>query len=118
MVMIEKLKLAPATHDHYRPLLEISRGIYDGLDYFSNVYHVWVDQEKEDPRRRRNVVLLDENEKVIGYQSFMFQDGGRRVVAQALRIDLSLKGLGVGKRFMELCREFLLDINKEVMPEY
>ncbi len=44
----------------------------------------------------------------------MLQDGGRRILAQALRIDPALKGKGVGRMFMQLCREFILGLNKEV----
>ncbi len=59
------------------------------------------------------MVLLDQD-RVIGYQSFMLQDGGRRILTQALRINPGLKGKGVGRKFMQLCREFILGLNKEV----
>ena len=111
---LDQLHLAKATRDHYQPILDISEGVYDGLDYFTGVYYKWITQEEVDPMKRRNIVLLDADDRVIGFQSYMFQDGGKRVLVQALRIDPSLKGMGVGKKFMELCREFIARINKEV----
>ena len=36
------------------------------------------------------------------------------MLEQALRIDPTLKGQGVGKTFMKLCRDFVLTINPEV----
>ena len=112
---LDKVRLARALPEHFQPILDISHGIYNGLDYFASVYHAWLDEEERDPAARRSVVLLDQDNKVAGYQSFLFMDSGRRVLAQALRIDPRLKGRGVGKRFMELCRHFLVDINPEVI---
>ena len=111
---VDSLKLAKALKEHFEAILEFSVGVYKGQDYFPSVYHEWISEEERDPKKRRNVVLMDADLKPIGYQSYMFQDDGKRVVAQALRIDPKLKGMGVGKRFMELCREFVISINPEV----
>ncbi len=73
------------------------------------MFHSWLDDAD-----RRNVVLVAPDGRVVGYQSFLLQDGGRRVLANALRIDPSLKGLGIGRRFMRLCREMLLGMDEEV----
>jgi len=52
--------------------------------------------------------------KVAGFQSYFIQDEGRKALAQALRIDQKMKGLGLGKHFMNLCRENLLKVNSEI----
>ncbi len=36
------------------------------------------------------------------------------VVPQALRIDRKVQGQGIGRLFMKKCREFLLELNKQV----
>ncbi len=111
---LSKLKLVRAQQGHFLDILSFSRGIYDGLDYFCGVYTKWLAEEESDSSKRKNVVMVDEEGKVLGFQSFLFQDRGNRVLAQALRIDQSMKGIGLGRTFMQLCRELLLSWNKEV----
>ena len=65
----------------------------------------WILEEKNQPQRRSNLVLLDENNRVIGYQSYMFQDDGRVVLTQAVRIDEKLRGQGAMKKFSQLTME-------------
>jgi hypothetical protein len=55
------------------------------------------------------------NDKVAGFQSYLLQDKGRKALAQALRIDGALKGQGMGKKFMEMCREKLKQWNEEMV---
>ena len=88
-----------------------------GHDYFEHVYFAWLRDEEEDCTKRQSVVLLDECDKVIGYQSFLYMDQGRKVLEQALRIDPKLKGKGVGRRFMELTQEFLLAKRDQVVKK-
>ena len=118
MVDLSKLKLVEAKLKHYEPLLEISKDVYDGFDYIEQVYKEWISEEQTDPQKRRNLVLLDEADRVIGYQSFYFQEEGRKVVAQALRIDGGLRGQGVGRQFSQLCKQYLLEMNPEVSQIY
>ncbi len=110
-----KLKLVKAEEKHFQGVLDISKGVYEGLDYLPGVYHVWLEQEAGYSDWRKNVVLLDEQDRVIGFQSFLLQDKSRRVIAQALRIDKSVQGRGLGREFMKMCRDFLLDLNSEVI---
>ena len=115
MTDLAKLKLVQAKLEYYDEILEISKDVYDGLyDYICQVYCHWIQEEQTRPQKRRNLVLLDEEENPVGYQSFLIQDDGRQVVAQALRIDGRLRGQGVGRKFNQLCRDYFLKNNPEV----
>ncbi len=109
------LRLVKADQRHIQDVLNFSKGIYNGLDYFEAVYPRWLEEERNFPSLRKNVVMVDSTTgKAIGFQSFLFHDNGNRVQAQALRIDQSKKGTGLGKIFMHLCKDFLLKCNREV----
>ena len=107
-------KVATAKMDHYPGVLTISKDVYDGHDYIEHVYEKWVREEETSPERRRNLVLLDGAGRVIGYRSMMFRDSGNNFVCQALRIDSSLRGQGLAKKFAELSKEILLQLNPKV----
>ncbi len=110
---LRKFKLIRAERCHFQDILSFSRGIYNGLDYFCGVYTKWLAEEEADSSKRKNVVMVDGEGKVVGFQSYLFQDRGNKVLAQALRIDQSKKGTGLGRTFMQLCKELLLSWNKE-----
>ena len=40
--------------------------------------------------------------RIVGFQSFLFQDDQKYALQQALRIDPKLTGQGIGKKFGEL----------------
>ena len=51
--------------------------------------------------------------KIVGFQSFVFQDCGRKILNQAMRICQSVRGLKLGKLFMRLGEEFCREILRE-----
>ena len=51
---------------------------------------------------------------MCGYLSYLMQDSGRLALQQALRIDPSLRGKGLGRVFVQLCRDKLKQTNPEV----
>ena len=102
----------------YEEVLRISKNVYENRDYLPHCYNSWCDEEDENGLRH-NLVMVDEKEKdkVLGYQSYLFQGSKKnQVVAMALRMDDSLRGQGLGKAMMALCVEYLsgLDKNQEV----
>ena len=109
MYPINELKISKAENSHQEAVLAISDGVYLGLDYLPSLYLKWIRLEKEDPYQRRSLVLLDGCDKVVGYASYLIQDGGRLALQQGLRIDPALTGKGVGRRLMELCHQYLVD---------
>ena len=57
--------------------------------------------------------------KILGFQSFFFQREGRAVLQQAIRVDATVQGAGVGKRFSAMGEDYLRLVNPEVrdMPD-
>ena len=73
MIDLSALKLVKAEMKHLERVLEMSEGIYEGQDYLGHVYISWIKEENANSDTRRNVVLVDGDGVVMGYQSFMFQ---------------------------------------------
>jgi len=107
--------LQPAEHEHYNTIVAMSDGIYIGFDYLLPIFHKWIDLEKEKKDKVKNVVLVDPNGKVIGFENFLILENGKSVFARALRIEPSLRGKGIGKLFINLCNSYLTKIYPGVM---
>ena len=73
MADLDKLKIGRARLDQFKEIMSISKEVYEGMDYFPNVYAKWIREEEEQPEKRRSLVLLDENDRVRGFQSYLFQ---------------------------------------------
>ncbi len=113
-VDLNKLGLSRALPEHHEGVVQISIGVYRGNDYAPTLYQKWMKEESEDKVRhfpnffensfiflkktiilflketRRSLVLLDEDGKVLGFQSYFLMKGpGNKIIAvqQALRID-------------------------------
>jgi len=106
--------LQPAKHEHYDIIATMSEGIYNGFDYLLPLFHKWIDLEKEKQDKVKNVVLVDPNGKVIGFENFFILENGKSVFAQAMRVDKSLRGKGIGKLFNELCSTYLTRLHPGV----
>ena len=70
-----KLYLSKAEGSDLPELCRIFKDIYRGNDYLPFAFQAWVDEENEWPERRRNLFLKDEdqNGRILGFTSFMFQ---------------------------------------------
>ena len=120
MIDLSKLYVSAPILEDLPGLLDISKGHYEGHDYLEHVFPFWVQEEASNPsgRRRSLVLLLSDDQRrgtVIGFRSFFLQDAERKVVCQALRIGNAFKGQGVGRRFLELCDDYLAQINPQVL---
>jgi len=69
----------------------------------------------ENPEGTRRNLILMVNGKVAGFQSYLLQNNGNIALAQALRVDFALKGQGMGKKFMNLCRDYLQNLNSKMI---
>ena len=81
-------------------------------DYLPHCYDLYCKLEDNDDHDNKGVNLVmvvpKTPEKVLGYQSYLFQGQGRRqAIARALRVDDSLRGRGLGKAMMALCADHL-----------
>ena len=106
------LALRKATLSDRDEVMRISKNVYLCYDYLPHCYDLYCKLEDNDDHDNKgvNLVMVDPKtpEKVLGYQSYLFQGQGRRqAIARALRVDDSLRGRGLGKAMMALCAEHL-----------
>ena len=52
--------------------------------------------------------------KAVGYQSYLMQDSGRTVVAQAYRVHEKYRKLGASKHFRKLTKPYLAIYFKDI----
>ena len=71
-------------------IIEMSKGIYDGHDYFPLVFLKWL----EEPNRR--IIVAEKDEVVIGIRAFHIVDNGKTIVSQSLRVHPKYRGQGIG----------------------
>jgi len=99
--------IAKACKNDYQAVADMSDNIYNGFDYLLPIFHQWIDLEEEKSGQVRNFVLLNADQKVVGYQIFFILENGYSLFAQALRISPLLKGEGMGKLFDKLCKDYM-----------
>eukprot|EP00095_Tigriopus_kingsejongensis_P001719 maker-scaffold539_size142544-snap-gene-0.22 protein:Tk01719 transcript:maker-scaffold539_size142544-snap-gene-0.22-mRNA-1 annotation:"GL12666" len=87
--------------------------VYGGLDYLPHVLNIWLAEEAKDPRTRRSFVL-EQNDLVVGFHSFFFQDDGKVALHQALRVHQDCRGLQYGKLLMNETKGFLTSLSPPV----
>jgi len=106
--------LAKAKHEDLEVILEMSENVLSGFDYLKPIFKQWIDIEEKE-NTRLNLVLLDKEKKVVGFQSFGLLHGFEAVFSQALRIHPSLRGKGVGRIFLSLSHQYLKSKFNEVL---
>ena len=88
-------------------VLEISKGIYGDNDYFPGEILIYL---KDSSRR---ILIAVKDGKAVGLQVMLIIDEGETAIAHALRVHLSYRRQGIGKRLIEECRMYV----KENFPQ-
>ena len=57
-INLDNLILCKAESSDYARVMEISEGMYEGHNYLPYCYKIWMEQEKMEPRRRINLLLV------------------------------------------------------------
>ena len=79
--------------------------LYHGRDYLPHYLKEWLEQGIDKQSNRRNLVFLLDN-KIVGFISLYFQNGGTVVAIFAKRITKDLRGKGFGKKLADLSIEY------------
>ena len=88
-------------------VLEISKGIYGDNNYFPGEFLNYL---KDSSRR---ILIAVKDGKAVGLQVMLIIDEGETAIAHALRVHLSYRRQGIGKRLIEECRMYV----KENFPQ-
>ncbi|XP_053318858.1 histidine N-acetyltransferase-like [Spea bombifrons] len=102
------IQLLPATAGDYEAIMDISGGIYNGVDYLPFRYYTWLNDTN-----RRMFVAKSEG-KVVGFESFLLVDGGITAVLQGLRVAPWMQGHGVAGILQKGCIDTLRSDHPEV----
>lgn len=94
-----QIRLAKKTDE--QSVLEMSKGIYQGHDYFPHVFLKWFD----DPDR--NIIVAEKENTVIGLRAFHVVDGGKTVVSQSLRVHPKYRGQGLSTALIQATRQYI-----------
>jgi len=102
------LEFRSATLDDWPGVLDISQGVYGGMDYLPSVYSSWVEEAGEErPTRFNFVVCL--KKRIVGYVSLLFTRDGRKFLMSAERVARELQGRGIGARIVQFVAKFVRD---------
>eukprot|EP00091_Calanus_sinicus_P025651 TRINITY_DN9900_c0_g1_i1.p1 TRINITY_DN9900_c0_g1~~TRINITY_DN9900_c0_g1_i1.p1 ORF type:complete len:186 (-),score=42.38 TRINITY_DN9900_c0_g1_i1:533-1090(-) len=94
-------------HDH-DGILDITKGedLYGGLDYLPFALKPWLHEGEGEQSNRRNLVFTI-HEKIVGFMSIYFQNGGKDCVKFAFRVTKIIRGKGFGKQITALVGNYL-----------
>ena len=94
-------------HDH-DGILEITKGedLWGGLDYLPFALKPWLQEGEDEQSNRRNLVFTI-HEKIVGFMSIYFQNGGKDCVKFAFRVSKIIRGKGFGKQITALVGNYL-----------
>lgn len=96
-----EIQLRLAKPSDMQSILEMSKGIYDGHDYFPQVFLRWLD----DPNR--GIMVAEKAGTIMGLRAFHIVDNGSTVVNQSLRVHPEYRGQGVSKVLIDAANQYV-----------
>ena len=98
---MSKLNVRLAVEGDYEAVVDVSQGIYDGLDYLPVVFHKLLTQ----PNRVLFVAELEG--KIIGTEFIFVVDEGETAIERAWRIHPKYRGRGLGSQMARFVLEYV-----------
>ena len=104
------LVLKEAKSEDYEAIIAITaeENLFGGLDYLPAKLQGWLNEGEDKVSCRHNLVFILK-QKVVGFISLYFHNGGKTCVKFAFRISKMIRGQGYGKILSELVQKYLRD---------
>ena len=87
-------------------ILEMSRGVYAGMDYLPAKYKSWIKEEVTKGKRRNFVVESDSSKEVVGFFSILFNQTNTKYIMLAARVSQMWRGKGIFHRIQCFVKSF------------
>ena len=92
---MDDLKIRDAREEDFEDVMNLSVGVYNGLDYLPAIYHTYIREASVDQPRRLNYVAYLE-EEMVGFFSIIFNFDFSNYLVSALRVSSRHRKLGIG----------------------
>jgi len=108
---MKEIIVRKARPDDFEAIVEMSKGIYDGHDYFLCVFHEWL----QSPHRL--IFVAECLEKVVGLRAINIVDNGQTFISQGLRIHPDYRGQGLSSRLISAVHDYIRNFLPTVCRE-
>lgn len=98
---MKEITIRKAREDDFEAIVEMSKGIYDGHDYFLCVFHEWLQNS------HRLIFVAECQEKVVGLRAINIVDDGKTFISQGLRIHPGFRGQGLSSRLISAVHDYI-----------
>ena len=102
---MDNLKIREAREEDFEAVMNLSVGVYNGLDYLPAVYHNYIKEASvQQPRRLNYVAYLEE--EMVGFFSIIFNSDFSNYLVSALRVSSRHRKLGIGMSLLAYYENF------------
>ena len=102
---MDNLKIREAKEEDFEDVMNLSVGVYNGLDYLPRLYHSYIREASADQPRRINYVAYLE-EEMVGFFSIIFNFDFSNYLLSALRVSTRHRKLGIGLNLLAYYEKF------------
>ena len=103
--VMDNLKIREAKEEDFEDVMNLSVGVYNGLDYLPTIYHTYITEASVDQARRLNYVAYME-EEIVGFFSISFNFDFSNYLLSALRVSSRYRKLGIGMTLLSYYEKF------------
>ncbi|KAK3728393.1 hypothetical protein QZH41_005983 [Actinostola sp. cb2023] len=108
---MREILVRKARGDDFTSIQAMSKGIYEGHDYFLCVFHEWLHCPA------RLIFVAELAEKVVGLRAVNIVDDGKTFISQGLRIHPDYRGQGLSSRLITSVHEYIREHYPSVSRE-
>ena len=102
---MDNLKISEARLEDFEAVMNLSVGVYNGLDYLPAMYHNYITEASvQQPKRLNYVAYLEE--EMVGFFSIIFNFDFSNYLVSALRVSTKHRKLGIGMSLLAYYENF------------
>ena len=110
--MAKRITIRLAKEEDFDEVIQVSEGIYDGLDYLPGKFHQWLQSPDQ------LVFVAELQGKVVGLRVATIMPDRQTFVARALRVHRDHRGQGLSYQIMHAVDAYVLQLYPEISTEH